>query len=725
MSAVMSTVVAFPTDAEKPQPSLQNKRRSAIIVTDEDRDETVIRFMLDDTGQPRTAVRATTLNTLREAFEEARGDIVVVRDTVLRRDPRRLSGVLKQLPQRVPVLILCDEVEEESIGRYLAAGARDVVSLDHPNRLQAVVTREFDVVLLRRAFKRTEALSSHYKNQVKLLTESSTQGIVDVVDGSIVAANSAWTKLFHYKDSSELQNTPVLDLIENSQRSRLKQLMVERQDGKRHGPAIKVIGEGADGANIPLNMHLERIRVGRQTTIRFTAWPDSAPSSQATAGLDSSTQLFNRAYFVQQLEKQLCLPLTRGVRALVYIRLDQFSKITNQVGILKSEQVVTHFAKVLRELAHPSDLCGRFGGTVFTVLINRGSMREVAAWVEYLNKMVAERPFAYAGKSVKLSCTAGICEVTDSGMTTENILREAHDACHRGRLMGGGKVHLSVSSQAAHNKSRKVAKQVSRIQQAVRNNRLRLIRQPVIKLDDSYCKIRDAWVRIIDEDGKDILPREFMPIAEKHNLMTMIDRWVIGAAITYCAKRQPDLIFIRLSRDSVLDESLTDWVLSIINASSARPAQICFQTTEKIATQFLKQTILQARRLTEAGFKFAIDQLGTSPETMNILRYVPLQYARIDAALMQSLAGDKKVQAQVRHYVSAAKDLGIHTVGERIEDAVTMAAACKIGIEYAQGDYVWQEDIVLEDTHTLCTPILPMAPINISKYAPASSGKLR
>lgn len=334
-------------------------------------------------------------------------------------------------------------------------------------------------------------------------------------------------------------------------------------------------------------------------------------------------------------------------------------------------------------------------------------MREVEAWVEHLNTVIADRPFDHAGKAVKLSCTAGICEVTDSNLTTETILKEAHNACHHGRLRGGGKVHLGIRSQMARSKLKDIAREANRIQLAVRKNRLRLVRRPVIKLDDSYCKIRDAWVRMIDANGKDIVPRDFMPIAERNNLMTMIDRWVIAASVTYCSKRQPDHIFVRLSRDSILDESLTEWVLSLFDTSLAKPTQLCFQTTESIAAEFLKQTIRQAKGLIKMGFRFAIDQLGTSSETMNILKYVPMQYARIDAALMQGLARDKRIQAQVAKYVCTAKEYHIHTVGDRIEDAITMAAACTIGIEYAQGDYCRQEDIVLEDTQTICMPVLP------------------
>ena len=83
-----------------------------------------------------------------------------------------------------------------------------------------------------------------------------------------------------------------------------------------------------------------------------------------------------------------------------------------------------------------------------------------------------------------------------------------------------------------------------------------------------------------------------------------------------------------------------------------------------------------------------------------------MQFARIDAALMQGVARDRSVEREVAKIVNAAKEQDIQTIGNRIEDATTMAAACKIGIEYAQGDFVRHDPIVLEDTDTMCVPDL-------------------
>ncbi|MCH7893307.1 MAG: GGDEF domain-containing protein [Proteobacteria bacterium] len=379
-------------------------------------------------------------------------------------------------------------------------------------------------------------------------------------------------------------------------------------------------------------------------------------------------------------------------------------------GFLASEEVLAHLAGILGELAHPADLYGRFGGTVFTVLLERGCMRDVEAWLKHFCKMVADSPFDREGTAVELSCTAGVCQVADSTMTIAELLQEAHDACHQGRLRGGGEVCLSASTKATRNNQEHALKEANRIRSALRKNRFQLVRSPIVKLDGRSCKLRDTWVRMVAEDGGLMLPGEFMPIAESHKLMTMIDRWVIVASLTYCAKRAPDLVFVQLSQNSVVDDTLGQWLQSILEKPGANASQICFQTTEANASQFLKQTIKQAKGLIKMGFRFAVDQLGTTPDTMAILQNVPMQFARIDAALMQGVARDRSVERQVAIIVNAAKERGIQTIGNRIEDATTMAASCKIGIDYAQGDFVRHDPIVLEDTDTMCVPDLQGRP---------------
>ena len=707
MSTKTANVVAFPLPTVSPSMPGKSVALSIVVLTTQENDVTIIRHIFDGIGQPKTRVASSTLDKLREVFKEAHGDILIVRDTYLRKNARHVKRLYRKIPLHTPILVLSDIINEQTIDEYLAEGARDVMSLEHPQHLRAVVTREFGNLHVHRELKRAQQLSENYAQQVKRLTKISGAGIADVRDGCIVGANTSWLNIFECDDSGQLLNTPILDLVKKSEQARIKQVIADRQISERRRDVIKITGKSMNGKEIPLSLVIERIRVSGIPTIRITARPDITQPTRATSGLDASTQIYDRSNFLEKLEHQLATPLQRGTRSLVYIRPDRFSSVQNTVGVLGSEAALAHIASVLRDLTHPADLYGRLGGTVFGMLLERGSVRDAEAWVKHFCDVLAERPFEHKANTVVLTCSAGVCEVNNPDVSIEMLLQEAHGACHIGRLGGGNAVKLGESSEKARSNRNYSKKEGDKIRLALKQNGFRLIRTPLIKFDDSDCKLRDAMVRMIDDDGNDILPGDFMPIAERHGLMTMIDRWVIEASFTYSAKRKPDVIFVRLSQDSILDDSLPSWVERMLGASDAKPSQICFQTTEAIASQSMKQTIWQAQKMIDMGFNFAIDQFGTTTDTMNILHHVPLQYVRIDAALLQGLARDKRVEEKVSQIVSTARTHCIQTIGDRIEDATTMAAACKIGIEYAQGDYVRHDAIVLEDTQTVCEPILP------------------
>jgi EAL domain-containing protein (putative c-di-GMP-specific phosphodiesterase class I) len=161
------------------------------------------------------------------------------------------------------------------------------------------------------------------------------------------------------------------------------------------------------------------------------------------------------------------------------------------------------------------------------------------------------------------------------------------------------------------------------------------------------------------------------------------------------------LVFVRLSADSINDDSLLVWLKARIKSTHVDPAKICFQVNEEIAANFLKQTKIIAGALRADGFRFAIDHLGTGRDSIQLLSHVPMDYMKIDGSLMQGLHREPGAQKTVGDLADTASDLGIKTIAERIEDANTMATLWQLGIDLIQGNYVQMQGVVLEDTQSV------------------------
>jgi EAL domain-containing protein (putative c-di-GMP-specific phosphodiesterase class I) len=145
---------------------------------------------------------------------------------------------------------------------------------------------------------------------------------------------------------------------------------------------------------------------------------------------------------------------------------------------------------------------------------------------------------------------------------------------------------------------------------------------------------------------------------------------------------------VRLARDSLLDPSFPDWLDGQRRATNADPVRVCFQATEEIAASHVRQIKTLADAFKARGFRFAIERFGGGRDPKGLLEAMPIDFIKIDGALVQGLAGDVELQQQVRALVDAATKRGIETIAERVEDANTMAVLWQLGVQFIQGYFV-------------------------------------
>jgi EAL domain-containing protein (putative c-di-GMP-specific phosphodiesterase class I) len=237
---------------------------------------------------------------------------------------------------------------------------------------------------------------------------------------------------------------------------------------------------------------------------------------------------------------------------------------------------------------------------------------------------------------------------------------------------------------------------VKHIKAALMENRFRLVQQPIASLQGEDPGMFDVLVRMIDHQGKEVLPSEFMAAAGRNDLLKNIDRWVVGASLSFAAQKKPECLFVRLSRESARDTGFIDWLDTHLRSSKAEPKRLCFQVTEEAAGSYVPEVKSLAGALRERHFRFALEGFGSGRNSAGMLESLPLDFVKIDGTLVQGLAGDPKLQQTLRHLVEAARKRGIQTIGERVEDANTMAVLWQAGVQYIQGYFVNEpEEVVL------------------------------
>jgi multidomain signaling protein FimX len=385
-----------------------------------------------------------------------------------------------------------------------------------------------------------------------------------------------------------------------------------------------------------------------------------------------------------------------GMRCIALIKLDKFATIERDVGVVGSEEALAEFAKVLKETLHSKEVVGRFGGVRFLALLERGNEHDIEAWGEQLIARVQKHVMRVKDKTISLTCSVGLSVLPPGKADLDAVIADAIEACRKGAARGGNQ---TITSDRADNDNRVQSYDkvwVKHIKAALMENRFRLVQQPVASLQGDDPVMFDVLVRMVDTHGKEVLPAEFMAAAERNDLLKNIDRWVVGASLSFAAQRRPGCLFVRLSKDTAKDGSFLDWLENHVRSSRAEPHRLCFQVTEELAATYITQVKGLATALRQKGFRFALDSFGSGRDSQGVLDSVPLDFVKIDGALVQGLTGDPQLQQRVRVLVEAATKRLIQTIAERVEDANTMAVLWQVGVQYIQGYFVNEpEQVVL------------------------------
>jgi diguanylate cyclase (GGDEF)-like protein/PAS domain S-box-containing protein len=614
-----------------------------------------------------------------------------------------VATIRDQVAPNVPLLVVRDRIDETVMGEDARRGARDTVSFSHPERLQSVLRRELRAFRLERTLTSTLRAAQDYRSQLDTVLHRSNDAIAQVQEGIVVDANASWLELFGFDDAAAIVGQPVMDMFEPATHASLKGALAACLQGRWRDHTLRADAIIADGSVVQLELVLAHGEFEGEPCVRLIVPARRRDEQQLEAELgaamriEASTGLWTRRHLLHELQTRLATPMRGGVRFLACIRPDRFRNIERQVGILGGDEFLAEFAGLVNSQLGPHDLAGHFGGTSLLVLIERGNPRDAEAWAESVVERVARHRFQFDDQSVQASCTVGLGLVPYADPNLNAAVFDALDAARRGRDRGGNQV---VTIDRADHDTRVQAYDqvwVKHIRAALMENRFRLVQQPVASLRGGEHKIFDVAIRMVDTQGKEVLPSEFLPAAGRNDLLKNIDRWVIGASLSFAAKRQPDLLFVRLSTDSVADPALLPWLATQLRATGTDPQRLCLQVTEEAALHQSQQVRQLAVALRELRVRFAIEHFGTGTNSMSLIDSLPLEFIKIDGALMQGLAGNAELQQRVRAIAEAAARHNVQTVAERIEDANTMAVVWQLGVQYIQGYLVHApEEVVLK-----------------------------
>ena len=678
----------------------------AVLTADQD-DVELVNKTLRDAGHAAHCAWIKSPLALETALRDSRIELVILNCDSY---PDSVRQVIKQkdaFQPEVPVLAMQAEVNEGAILAAMHEGASALVSTVNTDRLQVVVTRELRACRVERALNSTLHSATTYRKQLFDYMEGSSSAIAYVQEGILTNVNRAWLELFRVEKKDDVIGLLLMDNFESESQAAIKGAIIatERrkwQPGEQLNVKARVDGDKVE--ELILDFQLVEFDDGDHVQIRIR--PPKVEPVEPTKLVhdalkrDPTTLFFHRAQFIERITKRLARKPKSGVHILVYIKPDEFAKAASKVGLLESEELLAQMSEVVRQRLHPRDVAGRFEGTVIMALLERGSGSDAEVWAQQLIDQIHRTDFQAGDKSVNFTCTVGVCPVSGAFENMNDFVTAAAQAHAKAKSDGGNCVAMNDVLDVDTKLRRHDEIWVMRIKSALMENRFRLAQLPIAGLRNDGAKMVDMLVRMMDEQGEPLLPSEFLPAAERHNLLKTIDRWMIGASIRYAISEKTDTVFVRLSSQSLRDSSLVDWLAAELNSQGLPGKQLCLQVAEKDAARYIKQVRTIVTELRKADVRFALEHYGVDKGRVQILDLLKPDYIKIDGELMHSLMTDTSMQEKVKQVVAEAAKRDIETIAERVENANAMAVLFQLGISYMQGHYVHEPEVVLQDPNS-------------------------
>jgi len=662
-----------------------------------------INSLMRKAGEPVHCTWIPAVRDLGEALEQLNPELLVCAYTS-EADTRQAATVRDQLAPQVPMLLVRPQISETDIALGMRLGARDVISLSATERVQAVLSRELRSFRLERALNATLQSASDYRRQLQSVLQRSNDAILQVQEGIAVDANQTWLELFGYEDQDAVVGQPLMDLFDDRSHAALKGALVACGQGKWSDHPLKVTALLGDGTQFQMDLVLTPGEFENEPCVRIMVPAKKRDERQLTNELtdavkrDATTGFLLRRPLLDAIGIRVGAPPAGGVRFMALVRPDKFAELEKDVGAQKSEQLVAEYAALLKSHLGPNDIAGRFAGVSVLALIERGNSHDVEAWAEQVLERFSQHVSTFGQKTVHSSCTIGITAVPTTGSSVDAVISDVLEAVRRARGQGGNQIYHLDKADSDTRVQAYDRIWVKHIKTALMENRFRLVQQPVASLQGEDPNMFDVLVRMLDHQGKEVLPAEFMAAAERNDLLKNIDRWVVGASLSFAAQKKPGCLFVRLSKDSVLDNGFVEWLKTQLANGTHVPARLCFQITETIAEQYMTASLAQLGALKKLGFRIAFERFGSGRDPGKLLTSLPLDFVKIDGALVQDLAANPETQIAVKKLVEQATKNKIETIAERVEDANTMAVLWQLGVQFIQGYFVnAPEEVVMAE----------------------------
>jgi len=400
---------------------------------------------------------------------------------------------------------------------------------------------------------------------------------------------------------------------------------------------------------------------------------------------DALTDLPNRALLCERIEHAFARAHRFGeVFTILYMDLDRFKSVNDTLGHPVGDGLLKAVADRLRGCTRDTDLVARMGGDEFAILqIGAESASDADQLAERIREVVSA-PYQVDGHSVIIGTSIGIAIAPDSGVSADQLLKNADLALYRAKADGRGTHRFFEAGMDEELQTRRLIE--LDLRKALTAGEFEVFYQPLVRLSDGAITGYEALLRWHHPERGFIPPSEFVPIAEEIGLIVPLGEWVLRQACGQAANWDSAIkIAVNLSPIQLRSRDLVQVVMLTLASSGLAATRLELEITESVFLQDNELTLSILHDLRGFGVRIAMDDFGTGYSSLSYLRSFPFDKIKLDRSFVRDLGVRPDSIAIVQSIAALGANLGMTTIAEGIETEEQMERLREAGFVEGQG----------------------------------------
>ena len=604
--------------------------------------------------------------------------------------------------QDIPVIaVVDDDQQRHKPARLLEEGADNYFYLDDADHLVAVIRKELYNLQTRKRGQSFEIRFKESENRSQALLENIQEALAYIHEGVHIYANPAYLRLFGYGQTEDLAHIQLVHMVPPGYRDALKSVLRRSiRSGKAIEP-VELVGVRSNGQTFPIHLECAPTRMNDEPCTQIIA-RDVTPEKVAynlqmeeMLKFDEVSGLHSRRFLLENME-------IAHDGAALYILLTDYATIRYALGFEAIEQFVRDAASLLKTLLAAEDIAAHFASGVFTVYLPANSPSDPPALAAQICKAIAEASFNINGKLFTTTCCIGIYKSDSSHETPIQMLSHADRACETARQRGGSQVEVYAPPKVEQERSgggiaisEADEAAIRLIRAALTNSRLSLIYQPIVSFENAEEARYKVYLRMLDEADKLQPVDKLAGVAVRYGLMSALDKWTVIRALSALVELQKagsrlPVLFVRLSRNSIMDKDFMNWLTKCFKDSRLPPDQLVLEVKEDDADECFEEIRHWRTQLKTLGCGIALSHFGGKTHSDRLLQELTPNYIKLDGSLIERLAKakDENSRRAMAVLTQQAQTLSIRVVAAGVSTAPQMASIWQFGVTLVQGNMV-------------------------------------